>query len=131
MLTIGHAQKYASRATSLAYSSVILTPLSGPDGIARAQSGDGDNDCACESTGPDSISAIATAVVFMTALRERFYLRARADFVDRICARRRVSGNQPKSGARTPLAGSSRMSVTGQREKSRAVTRRSANRLKA
>src|SRR6516165_10917784 len=68
MLTIGHAQKYASRATSLAYPSVILTPLSGPVGIARAQSGDGDNDCACESTGADSISAIATAAVFMTAL---------------------------------------------------------------
>ena len=37
MFTIGHAQKYASRPTCLAYSSVILTRVSGPGGIARVQ----------------------------------------------------------------------------------------------
>ena len=40
MFTIGHAQKYASRPTCLAYSSVILTRVSGPGGIARLQFGD-------------------------------------------------------------------------------------------
>ena len=35
--TIGHAQKYTSRATSAAYASVILTRASGPGGMARAQ----------------------------------------------------------------------------------------------
>src|SRR5215813_9435765 len=37
MFTSGHDQKYASRATSFAYSSVILTRVSGPGAIARDQ----------------------------------------------------------------------------------------------
>src|SRR5437899_11945729 len=41
MFTIAHAQKYTSRPTSLADSSVILTRASGPGGIARFQPGDG------------------------------------------------------------------------------------------
>src|SRR5262245_51363983 len=47
MLTIGHAQKYVSRAIILAYASVILTRASGPGGMARSQAGDGRRgDCA-------------------------------------------------------------------------------------
>jgi hypothetical protein len=38
---MGQAQKYTSRATSLAYASVIFTRASGPGGIARDQLGDG------------------------------------------------------------------------------------------
>src|SRR5499426_3490447 len=45
MLTSGHAQKKASRATCLAYSSVIFTRASGPGGRARAQFGDGGRGC--------------------------------------------------------------------------------------
>src|SRR5499426_790933 len=45
MFTNGHAQKYASRATSLAYSSVIFTRTSGPGGSARAQVGEAGIGC--------------------------------------------------------------------------------------
>ncbi len=45
MFTIGQAQKVTSRATSLAYSSVIFTRVSGPGGSARSHPGDGDNRC--------------------------------------------------------------------------------------
>jgi hypothetical protein len=41
MLTIGQAQKYAVRATSLAYPSVIAQAASGPLAIALDQSGEG------------------------------------------------------------------------------------------
>src|ERR1700722_950 len=56
MFTIGHAQKWASRPTCLAYSSVILTRASGAAGMARAQSGDGGNGCGLS----DDVSALAT-----------------------------------------------------------------------
>jgi hypothetical protein len=45
MFTSGHAQKYASRAMCLAYSSVSLTRVSGPGGKASAHSGDGGKGC--------------------------------------------------------------------------------------
>src|SRR5512132_3882210 len=63
MLTIGHAQKYASRATSFAYSSVIFTRVSGPGGNALTQPGEGDigdtGTCACAAEKRPSKAMVA------------------------------------------------------------------------
>src|SRR6185437_1675309 len=59
LFTIGHAQKYASRPTCLAYSSVILTRVSGPGGMARSHPGDGGKGCGLS----DAASALAIGVI--------------------------------------------------------------------
>src|SRR4051812_34456326 len=58
MFTIGHAQKYASRPTCLAYSSVILTRVSGPDGIARLQLGDSVSGGSAAAQAVEAVAAI-------------------------------------------------------------------------
>src|SRR5262245_50579722 len=64
MFTSGHAQKYASCATSLTYSSVIFTRVSGPGAIARDQLIEGGTSMLIAVV--DAFSAIFTSVELLT-----------------------------------------------------------------
>src|SRR5262245_52374781 len=83
MFTNGQAQKYASRAMCFAYSSVILTRVSGPGGRARAHSGDGgkgwgfkDEVSACAVGISCANAAVAPSVVLPSRTLRRLKMRS-------------------------------------------------------